>query len=45
MYGMDSIPINIRKLDTIQGNLVKQAVGLSKRAHTTELLLYLGIIK
>ena len=46
MYGMDGIPIsknNIKKLDTIQGNLVKQAVGLSKRAHTTELLLSLGI--
>ena len=46
IYGMDGIPINknnIKKLDTIQGNLIKQAVGLSKRAHTTELLLSLGI--
>jgi hypothetical protein len=46
MYGMDSVPItksNIKKLDTTQGNLVKQAMGLSKRAHTTELLLSLGI--
>ncbi len=46
MYGMDSVPIsksNIKKLDTTQGNLVKQAIGLSKRAHITELLLSLGI--
>ena len=46
MYGMDGIPIsktNIKKLDTIQGNLVKQAMGLSKRAHTTKLLLSLCI--
>ena len=46
MYGMDSVPISksdIKKLDTTQGNLVKQAMGLSKRAHTTELLLSLGI--
>jgi hypothetical protein len=46
MYGHDGISIgrnNIHKLDTAQGNLVKQAMGLSKRAHTTELLLSLGI--
>ena len=45
MHGMDGIPINntnIKKLDTIQGNL-RQALGLSKRAHTTDLLLSLYI--
>ena len=42
IYGMDGIPINknnIKTPDTIQGNLVKQAMELSKRVHTTELLL------
>ena len=33
------------RLDTAQGNLIKQAMGLSTSAHTTELLLSLGIAR
>ena len=46
MYGMDGIPVStsdMKMLDTTQGNLVKQSMGLSKRVHTTELLESLNI--
>ena len=46
MYGTDGVSVgknNVKQLDTAQGNLLKQAMGLSKRAHSTELLVALGI--
>ena len=45
-YGLESINlngINIRRLETTQGNLVKQCLGLSKRSHSTQLLSSLNI--
>ena len=45
---MESITINkkdMQKLETLQGNLVKQCLGLSKRCHSTELLQALEIHK
>ena len=35
--------IDMKMLDTTQGNLVKQSMGISKRVHTTELLKSLNI--
>ena len=35
----------MKKLETLQGNLVKQSMGLSKRVHTTELMASLNINK
>ena len=46
MYGIDGISIsktNVKRLDSTQGNLVKQSMGLSKRSHTSELFAALGI--
>ena len=40
------IPVSssdMKMLDTTQGNLVKQSMGISKRVHTTELLESLNI--
>jgi hypothetical protein len=48
IYGLDSINIdkrNMQRLETLQGNLVKQSMGLSKRVHTTELMASLNINK
>jgi hypothetical protein len=45
-YGLESIDlnnINMRKVETTQGNLIKQCMGLSKRSHSTELLSSLNI--
>ena len=36
---------NINSLETLQGNLVKQACGLSKRSRSTSLLQALNICK
>ena len=35
--------INIRKIETTQGNLIKQCMGLCKSSHSTELLSSLNI--
>ena len=46
MYGIESAPVNkyhIKKLDTTQGNLVKQTMKLKTCFHTMELLLSLAI--
>ena len=45
MYGLDCINIDTRNMKKLQGNLVKQSMGLSKRAHTTELMASLNINK
>jgi hypothetical protein len=48
MYGLDCLNVNksnVDKLETTQGNLIKQSMGLSKRVHSTELLASLGISK
>ena len=47
-YGLDGININItnmKKLETTQGNLIKQCLGISKRCHSTELLLSMNVHK
>ena len=47
-YGLDCIDIdkgNLKKLETLQGNLIKQSLGLSKRVHTSNLLVSLYINK
>jgi hypothetical protein len=46
MYGQDYLYINIinvDQLESMQGNLIKQSMGLSKRFHSTELLASLAI--
>ena len=48
LYGLDCLNLNksnVDKLETTQGNLIKQSMGLSKRVHSTELLASLGISK
>ena len=48
LYGSDCIDIcapNMRKLETLQGNLLKQSLGLSKRSRSTHLLEALGVHK
>jgi hypothetical protein len=48
MYGLDCLNVNksnVDKLETTQGNLIKQSMGLSKRVHSTELIASLGISK
>ena len=45
-YGLESINVNVsnmNKLETIQGNLIKQSLGLSKRCHSTELLQSMNV--
>ena len=48
LYGLDCVAIsnrNMHGLETCQGNLVKQAIGLSKRSRSTALLEALKIKK
>ena len=45
-YGLESIDINesnMKKLETTQGNLLKQSLGLTKRCHSTELLQSMNV--
>lgn len=46
IYGCDARHItstDVKKMDTVQGNLIKQVMGLSKRSHSTHLLAALNI--
>jgi hypothetical protein len=47
-YGLDCINISqneIVKLDSAQGKLIKQSLGLSKRSHNTQVLQAMGVKK
>jgi hypothetical protein len=46
LYGMDCIPLNNagkQKLESTQGNLLKQSLGLNKRSHSSNLLKALNV--
>ena len=42
---MSSITIQMRRLESVQGRLIKQSIGLSKLSHNTELLTAINIEK
>ena len=47
-FGCDVLHLNVGdldKLETLQGNLLKQSLGLSRRSHSTDLLQALGVPK
>ena len=48
VYGMDSIyvkPSQINKLESVQGNCIKQSLGLSKRSRTTPIISAMNVSK
>ena len=45
-YGLENLTItktDIKKLQTLEGNMIKKMLGISKRTHTTQLLYALGV--
>jgi hypothetical protein len=48
LYGMESVDLNeqnLKKLESIQGSLIKQSLGLSKRNHHSNILHALNVTK
>ena len=48
LYGCETLKLNdchVKKLETTQGNILKQSLGLSKFSHSTDLLAALNITK
>ena len=48
LYGLEAIPFSLRqlsRLETTQGNHIKQCLGLSRTVHSTQLLQALQVDK